>query len=100
MKIHRLIVNTKNESYPILIGSQILPNLPKIINKYSIDFQKCLILVDKNVPKKQIDILRKKLKYKNSFFYFIKATETNKNQNNTNKILEILLKKIFQDKIV
>ena len=95
MKMHKLIVSTKSEKYPILIGSNLIQNFSQIIKKYSLNFQKCLIIVDKNVPKKQVSIIQKKLKTKFKILYFIIATETNKNQNTVNKILEILLKKNF-----
>ena len=95
MKMYELIINTKSEKYPILIGSNLIQNLTRIIKNYSINFQKCLIIIDKNVPRKQVNIIREKLKIKNSILYFIKATETNKNQNTINKILEILLNKNF-----
>ena len=95
MKMHKLIVNTKSEKYPILIGSNLIQNFSKIIKEYSLNFQKCLIIIDKNVPKKQVSIIRKKLKIKYKILHFIKATETNKNQNTVNKILEILLNKNF-----
>lgn len=95
MKIHKLIVNTKSEKYPIIIGSNLATNLLKITKRYSIKFQKCLIIVDTNVPKKNVNFIKKSLKTKKIFFHYLKATEKNKNQNNTNKILEILLKKNF-----
>ena len=95
MKMHKLIVSTKSEKYPILIGSNLIQNFSQIIKKYSLNFQKCLIIVDKNVPKKQVSIIQKKLKTKFKILYFIIATETNKNQNTVNKILEILLNKNF-----
>ena len=93
--MHKLIVNTKTDKYPILIGSGLLQNFTKIIKENSINFQKCLIVVDKNIPKKQLNIIKKKLKTKNIIFYFIKASEKNKNQNTIDKILEILLSKNF-----
>ena len=93
--MQKLIVNTKSEKYPILIGTNLLSNFSKIVNKYSIIFQKCLIILDKKVPNKQLDIIKNNLKNKQVIIHQIKATETNKNQNTTNKILEILLNKNF-----
>ena len=54
MKIRKLIINTKSEKYPIIIGSNLIQNLSKILIKNSINFKKCLIVIDKNVPKKNI----------------------------------------------
>tara|TARA_A100001234_G_scaffold43319_1_gene35608 strand:+ start:1620 stop:2726 length:1107 start_codon:yes stop_codon:yes gene_type:complete len=102
MKVLKLIVNTKSERYPILIGSYLLPNMSKIFKKYHITFQKCLLIIDKNIPTKKINIIKKSLKNKNIFLHKFSATETNKNQKSIDKILEILLKKNFsrQDCII
>jgi len=95
MKIKRLLVKTNQQKYPIIISSGLISNLKKIIKNESINFMKCLIVVDKNVPKKKIDIIKKKLNGKEVFTYFLSANEKNKNQRTTNKILEILLKRNF-----
>ena len=70
MKIRKLIINTKSEKYPIVIGSNLILNLSKILSKNLIKFKKCLIVIDKNVPKKHISIIKKKLKNKKNFFSF------------------------------
>ena len=49
MKI--LPINTKSKRYNIYIGNNIVIKLPKILKKEKINFQKSLIVVDKNVPK-------------------------------------------------
>ena len=95
MKIKRLLVSTNQERYPILIGSKLILNLKKIIANESINFMKCLIIVDKNVPKKKINIIKKRLDGKKIYLHYIKANEKNKNQKTTDKILEVLLKKNF-----
>ena len=95
MKIKRLLVNANHEKYLIFIGSGLISNLKNIIKSRSINFIKCLIVVDKNVPKKKINIIRKKLSNKKIYFHYIKANEKNKNQKTTNKILDILLEKNF-----
>ena len=95
MKIKRLLVNTGNEKYPIFIGFGLISNLKNILKKRSINFFKCLIVVDRNVPKKKINIIKKKLSGKKVYIHFIKASEKNKNQRTTNEILDILLNKNF-----
>ena len=95
MKIKRLIVKTNQEKYPIFIGSGLITNLEKIIKNEKINFIKCLIVIDKNVPKKKISIIRKNLKSKKIFMHHINANEKNKNQKTTNEILEIMLNKNF-----
>ena len=95
MKIKRLLVSTGNEKYPIFIGSGLISNLKNILKKHSINFFKCLVVIDRNVPKKKINIIKKKLNNKKVYILFIKASEKNKNQKTTNKILDILLNKNF-----
>ena len=95
MKVLKLIVNTKSERYPIFIGSDLLPKISKILNKNFIAFQKCLLIIDKNISTKKISIIKKNFKNKNIFLHRFSATEANKNQKSIDKILLILLKKNF-----
>ena len=95
MKTKKLIVRTNQEKYPVFIGAGLISNLKKIIKNEKINFIKCLLILDKNVPKKKIDIIKKKLKGKKIFILYINANEKNKNQRTTNKILEILLNENF-----
>ncbi len=95
MKTKKLIVRANQEKYPIFIGTGLVSNLKKIIKNEKIKFKKCLLVLDKNVPKKRVHIIRKKLKGKRVFILHLNANERNKNQKTTNKILEILLNKNF-----
>ena len=90
----KITVNTYSQKYSIIIGSKLISNLQKIIKDNSINFLKCLLVIDKNIPRQKINIIKNNLK-KKIYFHFINASEVNKNQKNTNKILEILLKKNF-----
>ena len=49
MKPTKLIIKTKTKQYPIVIGSNLVSKISNIINHYSIKFEKCLLLIDKNV---------------------------------------------------
>ena len=95
MKPIKLIVRTGTQKYPILIGSNLISKISKVIDNNSIKFEKCLLIIDKNVPKNLIIKIKKSLKNKKLYFYFIKANEKNKNQKTTNSILKILLNKNF-----
>ena len=53
MKTKKLLVNTNQQNYPIFIGSGLISNLKKIIKKESINYMKCLIVVDKNISIKK-----------------------------------------------
>ena len=54
MSLIKLHVKTGNKKYPIFIGNNILNKLNKILKDNSINFNQCLIIADKNVPKKII----------------------------------------------
>ena len=95
MKPIKLIVKTKSDSYPILIGSNIIKDLALHLRKNSINFNKCLLIIDKNVPKKMISKITRSLKRKEISKFLFNANEKNKNLNNVNKILQVLLNKNF-----
>ncbi len=95
MKPIRLKINTKTQKYPIVIGSNLVSNLGDIAKKNSINFKKCLLIVDKNISKKIISRIKKSLSKKKLYTNILNANEKNKNQNSVNKILNILLKENF-----
>ncbi|PDH21552.1 MAG: 3-dehydroquinate synthase [Pelagibacterales bacterium MED-G42] len=95
MKLINLKVNTKNNNYSIIIGSSLLSNFFKIIKNHSIDFKKCLLVVDKNISKNIVKELISSLKKKKIFIHYLKASEINKDQKNVNIILDIMLDKNF-----
>ena len=95
MKPIKLIVKTKLQKYPIIIGTNLISNFAKILKSNSIKFDKCLLVIDKNVPSQRIKKLKISLKDKNVSIHQIKVNEINKNQKSVNSILEILFKKNF-----
>ncbi len=95
MKPIKLKIKTKTQSYPIIIGSNLMGNISKIIENNSIKFQRSLIIVDKKISKKIVLKIKKSLNKKNFYIYYFKANEVNKNIQNVNKILNLLLKKNF-----
>ncbi len=95
MKPIKLTVKTKSETYPIIIGYNLVQDLSKILKKNSINFSQCLLVIDKKIPKKIISKVTKSLKKKKIFKYYFEASEKNKNLNKINEILKILLNKNF-----
>ena len=91
----KLSVNTKNNKYLILIGSGLINKLSSLLKNNSINFNKCLVVIDKNVPKKNIKIILKSLNNTKNIIHFFHATEKNKNQKSVDKILEKLLNNNF-----
>ena len=95
MKPIKLEVKTKLENYPIVIGSNLINNLNSYLNKNSITFNQCLLVIDKNVPNKMISKLTNSLKKNKVHKFIFMANEKNKNINYVNKILKVLLDKNF-----
>ena len=95
MKTIKLLIKTNTQKYPILIGSNLISKTSKLIINNLVDFKKCLLVVDKNVPNKFINQIKKSLSNKIYSVYLINANEKNKSQRTTNSILKILLNKNF-----
>ena len=95
MKPVSLKVKTKAHNYLIIVGSGLIKNILKIAKNNSINFKRCLLVVDKNIQKKSISVLKKSLKEKENYIHFFNASEKNKNQKSVNKIINILLNKNF-----
>ena len=95
MKPKKIIIKTSSQKYPIIIGSDLISRLSFIIKKNSINFKKCLLIIDKGVPKKFISVIKKSLKNQKTYLYFVLTNEKNKNQKTVNKIIDFLLKKNF-----
>ncbi len=95
MKIKKLNIKTKSQNYNIIIGSNLISEIFQIIKNDSIKFHKCLIIFDKNIPKKIIDKIKYSFREKKLYIHFISANEKNKNYKTANIILNILLKNNF-----
>ena len=95
MKPLKLKIRTKTQEYPIIIGSNLINNISKIVKNNSIKFKKCLLVVDKNISKENIFKIKNSLKNKKIYIHFFKASEVNKNLSEVKKILDILLIKNF-----
>ena len=95
MKSKKIIIKTSSQKYPIIIGSDLISKLSYIFKKNSVNFKKCLLIIDIGVPKKFISKIKKSLKNQKTYLYFILTNEKNKNQKTVNKIIDFLLKKNF-----
>ncbi len=95
MSLIKLQVKTVNQKYPILIGCNILNKLNDLLKENLITFNQCLVVADKNVPKKLINEALNSLPKKKLSLHYFNASEKNKNQKNIDNILSILLNKNF-----
>ena len=91
MKPIKLKIKTKTQNYPIIIGSNLISKISKLAKNESIDFNKCLLIIDKNVPKKMINKVSQAFNQKKIYKHYFIASEKNKSQSNLNLILKILL---------
>ena len=95
MSLIKLHIKSGNTRYPIFIGNNILNKLNKILNENFIKFNQCLVIADKNVPKKLIGKVLNSLPKKKITLHYFYSSEKNKNQKSINNILSILLSKNF-----
>ena len=95
MNLINLHVKIWNQKYPIFIGNNILNNLKKILRQNLINFNQCLVIADKNVPKKLIDKALSSLPKRAISLHYFNSSEKNKNQKSIDNILSLLLRKNF-----
>ncbi len=90
----KLKIRANNGSYPIIIGTNFLDKLSKILRKNGINFNKCFLLIDKKIGKKRIREISRSIS-KRKIIYLFKSTEKNKSIGNVIKILNSLQKNNF-----
>tara|TARA_B100000767_G_C19734653_1_gene523344 strand:+ start:481 stop:1587 length:1107 start_codon:yes stop_codon:yes gene_type:complete len=95
MSVIKLQIKTGNQKYPIYIGNDILDKLNKFLKENLINFNQCLVIVDKNVPKILVSKVLNTLHKKKISLYYFHSSEKNKNQKIVNSILDTLLSKNF-----
>ena len=95
MNLIKLYVKTGSQRYPIFIGNNILDKIKKILKENFINFNQCLVIVDKNVPKKLMCKVLSSLPKKKISLYYFNSSEKNKNQKSIENIISILLSKNF-----
>ena len=71
MNLIKLHIKTGNQKYPIFIGNNILKKFKKILEENLINFNQCLVVADKNVPKELIHKIINSLPKKKISIHFI-----------------------------
>ena len=95
MKIAKLKIVTKNKTYPIIIGNNIIKRIDKYLYPEIKNCKKISLIVDNNVPKKIIYKIKKSLNKYQIFIIYIKTNEKIKNILTVQKIVDNLLNKNF-----
>ena len=67
----KIRIRTKNQSYNVIVGNNLIKDLLKILKNNSISFNKCLLVIDKKVPKKYIKKINFLIKKKISLIIFL-----------------------------
>ena len=91
MSLIKLKVSTNSQKYSIIIGNNILNKINKFLKESSINFNQCLLVVDKNVPKNLIKSTLKSLPKGSVTIHYFNVSEKNKNQKSVNEITSIHL---------
>ena len=60
----KLNIETKTQKYSIFIGDKLSTKVLQIAKSNSIDFKKCLLVLDNKVPKKFVSNIKKSLSNK------------------------------------
>ena len=95
MKNIKFIVKTKNKSYPIYFGNDILNTTGRLIKKNLVGVKKICIITDKKLPKLLLKKLIKSLKKYDLRIFKLTTNEKTKSIKVVNKIIEKLLKDNF-----
>ena len=94
MRLKKIIVNTSDGKYPILIGKNVSFDLGNLLRQNNIFSSKILLVIDKNVPRTMVRKIKISLK-KKKYFIYLKSNEKNKSQKSVDKIIDVLLKNNF-----
>ena len=95
MNINKISIKTNNKNYSIIIGRDLIGKIDKILKDNHLKFDKCLIVIDKNIPHRFKRLLYKKLKTNKLVKIEIAALEKNKNYRTIEKIHKVLFENRF-----
>ena len=95
MKITKFKIVTKNKTYPIIIGNNIIKRIDKYLSSEIKNCKKISLIIDNNIPKKNIYEIKKSLRKYSIFITYIKTNEKIKSILTVEKIVDNLLNKNF-----
>ena len=95
MKNIKIVIKTKNENYPLIIGNNIIRKTGLFIKKYIPRVKKIGIITDKNLPIKMLSNLKQSLNQYDLSIYKLNSGEKTKNVRTAHYLIEEILKKNF-----
>ena len=91
----KLNVKTKDKSYSVIIGDNIITKINLLLKDELNNCEKIAIIMDSNLPKKHLKVIKNQLNKFTVFITKIKTNEKIKNINTSLKIVDDLLIKNF-----
>ena len=95
MKRFKIIIKTKNKSYPIIIGENILNKTGNLINTQIPSCKKIALIIDSKVPKKILVQVKNSIKNFDNLYIKLNTSEKIKNFKIVSELINKLLKKNF-----
>ena len=98
MKIAKLKIVTKNKTYPIIIGNNIIGRINRFLSSEIKNCKKISLIIDNNIPKKNIYEIQKSLRKYPIFITYIKTNEKIKSILTVEKIVRLPIRE-WKDKL-
>ena len=95
MKNQEIKFKNLNDNYSIIIGRNLIRQLPKKIGSLCPKAKKIAFIIDKNIPKKFLKLFKKNLKNYDLYFYILNVSEKSKSMTTVNFYLNKLFSKNF-----
>ena len=95
MKRFKIIIKTKNKSYPIIIGENILNKTGNLINTQIPSCKKIALIIDNKVPQKILVQVKNSIKNFDNLYIKLNTSEKIKNLKIVSELINKLLKKKF-----
>jgi len=92
MKRFKIIIKTKNKSYPIIIGENILNKTGNLINAQIPSCKKIALIIDSKVPKKIVIQVKNSIKNFDNLYIKLNTSEKIKNLKIVSELINKLLK--------
>ena len=91
MKMHELKFKNSIHNYSVITGNNALSIIQKKIKKLCPKTKKIVLIIDTKVPRKFKNIIKKKLKNYETFFFPFYANEKSKSFRSVDKLLQKIL---------